>query len=638
MKWGRSCRQRGHMFKPIRAYKHSRLNKSGLKTDELLLKKQYLMADEQDESRLNDKGIGDKESFKILFSFAQPFKLQIIFALFIIFLSSGFAIFSAKLMGDLVEFGLLKKSLADSIFYAISIVLLEILSIICIWRGRLLLSRAASNVVLGIREKLFQKLQTLPLKYYDRQPQGRIVTRISHDVEGIEEFFTSSLGNLLSASIMTILALAAMILSDLRLGTIMFLTTLPSLILMYKSKDFLRASNRRVSKFSSAINSKLSEFLNGIDVIRAFGLEKWSMKEYNHSVDQYLYAQLKGNVLFAWSMPTISFFATVPLIGLVWFGGHDILNGLMSLGLFVSFVRYYDRFSNPIMLLSREIHVVQQAFTSTERVMSFLTEENEDAVLGQNGSLRLDRIDKRLNGDIVFENLWMSYQSEDWVLRDLCFHIKAGEKIGLVGKTGCGKSSTVSLITRLYEFQRGQILLDEVPIRLYERNSLRDQIGFVAQDAVIFKGSLRENLSAGGELSDFDLIEACKTTGLLRALGHDHFDLNKEILEAGVNLSVGERQLLSLTRVLIKNPSILVLDEATANIDPHFEGIIQTAVDQMMKNRTCLIIAHRLDTLKSCDRIFVFHDGELVEVGSLTQLLEKKEYFYKLQHAQDIGH
>lgn len=626
------------MFKRIKAHKHPLSKSVGLKTEEALLKKHYLMADEQDESRLSDKGIGDRESFKILLSFAKPFKFQILMALFIIFLSSGFAIYSAKLMGDLVEKGLLTKSFSKSLIYATSIVVLEILSIICIWRGRLLLSRAASNVVLGIREKLFQKLQVLPLKYYDRQPQGRVVTRISHDVEGIEEFFTSSLGNLLSATIMTILALAAMILSDVRLGTIMFLATLPSLILMYKSKDFLRNSNRRVSKFSSAINAKLSEFLNGIDVIRAYGLERWSMKEYNRAVDQYLYAQLKGNVLFAWSMPTISFCATIPLIGLVWFGGHDILNGVMGLGLFVSFVRYYDRFSNPIMLLSREIHVVQQAFTSTERVMSFLTEENEDVVLGKNGSLVLDRAHKRLLGDLKFENVWMSYQAEEWVLRDLSFHIRAGEKIGLVGKTGCGKSSTVSLMTRLYEFQKGQILIDDVPLRLYERNSLRDQIGFVAQDAVIFKGSLRENLAAGGELSDFEIIDACKTTGLLRALGHDQFDLSKEILEGGVNLSVGERQLLSLTRVLLKNPSILVLDEATANIDPHYESIIQDAVNQMMHNRTCLMIAHRLDTLKSCDRIFVFHNGELVESGSLDELLERKEYFYKLHHAQDVGH
>ena len=626
------------MFKRVKAHKHPLTKKNALKTEESVLKKHYLLADEQDESRLNDKGIGDKESFRILLSFAKPFKFQILTALLIIFLSSGCAIFSARLMGELVEKGLLTKSFENSWLYASSIVVLEILSIVCIWRGRLLLSRAASNVVLGIREKLFQKLQTLPLKYYDRQPQGRVVTRISHDVEGIEEFFTSSLGNLLSASIMTLLALLAMVFSDVKLGFIMIMATLPSLILMYKSKDFLRNSNRRVSKFSSAINAKLSEFLNGIDVIRAYGLEKWSMKEYNQAVDQYLYAQLKGNVLFAWSMPTISFFATIPLIGLVWYGGRDVLGGVMSLGLFVSFVRYYDRFSNPIMLLSREIHVVQQAFTSTERVMSFLTEENEDVVLGKNGSLILDRANKRLNGDIKFENVWMSYQGEDWVLRDLSFHIKSGEKIGLVGKTGCGKSSTVSLMTRLYEFQQGQILIDDVPLRLYERNSLRDQIGFVAQDAVIFKGSLRENLSAGGEISDFEIIEACKTTGLLKALGHDQFDLNKEILEGGVNLSVGERQLLSLTRVLLKNPSILVLDEATANIDPHFESIIQKAVDQMMKNRTCLMIAHRLDTLKSCDRIFVFHNGELVEAGSLSELLDRKEFFYKLHHAQDIGH
>lgn len=629
------------MFKRMRAHRHEKAQQKlnlKLQTDVQVLKKQYLLADEQDDSRIKEKGIGDKQSFKILLSFAAPFKFQILFALFIIFLSSGFAIYSAKLMGVLVEKGLLIKDTKASLLYAGFIILCEGLSIFLIWRGRLLLSRQASNVVLLIRERLFHKLQLLPLTYYDRQPQGRVVTRISHDVEGIEEFFTSSLGNLLSATIMTFLALAAMIMSDFRLGTIMFLATLPSLFLMYKSKDFLRNSNRRVSKFSSAINAKLSEFLNGIDVIRAYGLEKWSMREYNQSVDQYLYAQLKGNVLFAWSMPTISFFATVPLIGLVWFGGLDILAGTLSLGLFVSFVRFYDRFSNPIMLLSREIHVVQQAFTSTERVMSFLSEPDENSTLGNNGTLVLDGKENRLSGDIKFENVWMSYQNEDWILKNLSFHIKNGEKIGLVGKTGCGKSSTVSLITRLYDFQQGQILLDDIPLRLYDRNSLRDQIGFVAQDAVIFKGTLRENLAGGGVLSDFEIIEACKTTGLLMALGHDYFDLNKEILEGGVNLSVGERQLLALTRVLLKNPSILVLDEATANIDPHYELIIQNAVYKMMDQRTCLMIAHRLDTLKDCDRIFVFHEGQLVEHGSLDELMSKKEFFYKLHHAQDFQH
>jgi len=596
-------------------------------------KNSYLMADDQDESRLHgNKGLGDLNSLKVLLRYAKPYRWQISGALSLIFISSILAIYSSKLMGDLLEKGLIAKDMKKSILYAASIVLLEIGSIYFIWIGRRFLADSASKVIFIVRQHLFRKLQELPLQYYDRQPQGRIVTRVTHDVEGIEEFFTSSLGNLVSASMMTVLAVAAMIISDFKLGLLMTAAILPSVFLMIKTKDFLRNSNRRVSKFSSAINAKLSEYLNGIDVIRSFGLEKWSMNKFNQTVDDYLYAQLRGNFLFAWSMPLVSLFATIPLIGLVWYGGLEVLSGALSVGLFVSFIRYYERFFSPMMLLSREIHVVQQAFTSTERVMSFLNEDDEEKVLMNNGHMSLERLD----GDIKFENVSMKYLDGDWVLKNLNFHVKAGEKIGLVGKTGCGKSSTVSLLSRLYEFQKGEIKIDDIPIRNFERHGLRDQIGFVAQDAIIFKGSLRENLSNNDLLSDQHLYDAAKTTGLVKALSKEGFNLDMELLEGGSNLSVGQRQLVSLTRVLLKNPSILILDEATANIDPFYEEIIHQAVMSMMTNRTCLIIAHRLETLKQCDRVFVFNQGELVEEGPLNELLSQGNYFYKLHHAQSV--
>lgn len=592
----------------------------------------YLMADDQDESMWGEKGLGDKKSFSILLHYASPYKFKIIFALSLIFISSLLAIYSAKLMGDLLEKGLMVKDMHKSIVYAISIVFLEIGSIFFIWTGRKQLAVAASKVIFGVRKNLFSKLQQLPLQYYDRQPQGRIVTRITHDVEGIEEFFTSSLGNLISATMMTILAVGAMIVSNQKLGLVMTLSILPSIYLIYKTKDFLKNSNRRVSKFSSAINSKLSEYLNGLETIRSYGLEKWSMNNYSHTCDDYLFAQLKGNVLFAWSMPLVSFCATIPLIGLVWFGGNGVLTGVYSVGLFVSFCRYYERFFNPMMLLSREIHVVQQAFTSTERVMSFLNEPDEESVLKNNGKMTTTN----LLGDIKFENVFMQYSEGDWVLKDLNFHIRPGEKIGLVGKTGCGKSSTVALLSRLYEFQNGNVAIDDIPIRNFDRHNLREQIGFVSQDAIIFKGSLRENLSCDESLTDQYLIEAARATGLVKALAKEGFNLDMEVLEGGTNLSVGQKQLVSLTRVLLKNPSILILDEATANIDPHYEEIIHEAVMNIMEGRTCLMIAHRLETLKQCDRILVFDKGQLVEEGTLTDLLTQGNYFFKLHSAQAV--
>lgn len=610
-----------------------RKNAGRISPDQLSLHQTaYLMADDQDESLIGEKGMGDRKSLSVLLRYARPFRWQIIFALSLIFISSIMAIYSSKLMGDLLEKGLMVRDLHMSIVYSVGILALEIGSIYFIWTGRKRLADAASKVIFNVRKNLFSKLQDLPLQYYDRQPQGRIVTRITHDVEGIEEFFTSGLGNLISATMMTVLAVGAMIVSNQKLGLVMTLSIIPSVILIIKTKDFLRNSNRRVSKFSSAINAKLSEYLNGMETIRSYGLEKWSMDKYAHTVDDYLFAQLKGNVLFAWSMPLVSFCATIPLIGLVWFGGHGVLTGVYSVGLFVSFVRYYERFFNPMMLLSREIHVVQQAFTSTERVMSFLNEKDEDEVLRNNGRM----ITNSLHGDIKFEHVFMQYSEGNWVLKDLTFHIKQGEKIGLVGKTGCGKSSTVALLSRLYEFQDGEVLIDDIPIRNYDRHALRDKIGFVSQDAIIFKGSLRENLSCDETQTDQYLIDASQTTGLVKALAKEGFNLDMEILEGGTNLSVGQRQLVSLTRVLLKNPSILVLDEATANIDPHYEEIIHDAVMKMMDGHTCLMIAHRLETLKQCDRILVFNQGALVEEGALSELLSQGNYFYRLHNAQSV--
>ncbi len=592
----------------------------------------YLMIDDQDDSKFSKSEFGDFGFIKILFKYAKPFHFQICFALGFIFISSLSAILSSKLLGDLLEKGLMAKNLRISLFYSVIIISLEIGSIFFIWRGRNLLAISSSKVIFSVRKRLFAKLQELPLIYFDRQPQGRIVTRITHDVEGIEEFFTSSLGNLISASMMTFLAVLAMILTNFKLGFFMVLSIVPSILLMVKTKDYLRNSNRRVSKYSSAINSKLSEYLNGLDVIRSFGLEKWSMSKFDRTVDDYLQAQLNGNFLFAWSMPLVSFFATLPLIGLVWYGGFGVIKGLFSVGLFISFVRYYERFFNPLMLLAREVHVVQQAFTSTERVMNFINEPDEEVTLINNGKLVFSRLD----GDIKFLNLSMYYKSENWILRNLNFHIQAGQKIGFVGKTGCGKSSTVSLLARLYEFQEGEIKIDDIPIRNFDRHSLRNHIGFVSQDAILFKGTLRENLSCNESMSDFQIFDASKSTGLVKALAKEGFDLDMVIYDNGINLSVGQRQLISLTRVLLKDPSILVLDEATANIDPFYENIIHEAVLTVMKNRTCLIIAHRLETLKQCDKVFVFNNGEMVEQGTLQELLLLKNYFYRLHNAQSL--
>lgn len=593
-------------------------------------KKSFLHADEQAEENINKFSMTDFASFKKILTYAVDYRIPIISGLALMVLSSLFSLISARLMGELVEKGLIVKDFSHSYKLATAVIGVELSFLLCMWTGRRLLSKYSSLTVLNIRKALFHHLQSLPISFYDRQPQGRVVTRVTHDVEGIEEFFTSSMGRVLNAAFMAMMAMAAMLVTDLRLGLILIFSVSPALFFVYFTRNFVRKANRNLSRTNSALNAKLSEFLNGMEVIRIYGLESWSREQYNSYVDDYRTSHLKANFLYGWTRPLVALLCSTPIIGLVWFGGNDVLSGAMSVGLFVTFIRYCERFFNPIMTLAREIHVIQQAFTSAERLASFLSHEEEDVILGKDGLL-----EQTLNGDIEFKDVSMAYNANQYVLKGIDFKIASGEKIGLVGTTGCGKTTTVSLLSRLYDFQKGEIILDGHSIRNFKRKALREQIGFVSQDAIIFRGSWRQNLTTDKVLSDDVILKACEVTGLAKVMKLGSWNLDSEIYDGGVNLSVGERQLLALTRVLIKNPKILILDEATANIDPWFEKIIHEAVDKVMEGRTCLMIAHRLSTLDHCDRIFVFDQGKLIESGTQQELESLNGAFTRLHKAQE---
>lgn len=592
-------------------------------------KTSYMMKDDQDESMIKGKGLSDFKAFKLLLSHAGDARPILYSALVLLLSTSIVAIVSARLMGKLVDEGLIAKNVDATWFYAVSVLLCEAYVIFMMWGGRRLLVKGSSLAILRLREACFTHLQKLPVSYFDRQPQGRVVTRVTHDVEGIEDFFTGSLGRLINASFLATFSLSAIILTGPKLGLMVIVSLIPIMTMILLTRTKIRFTNRRMSRMNSMLNAKLSEFLSGIEVIRAYGLEGWSKREYDQGLANYQEAHLKANFLFGWSRPLISFSCSLPLLTILWFGGHQVLSGTMAVGLFVTFIRYCERFYHPMLTLAMELHAVQQAFTSAERVANFLSEEEESVGLGSDGELE----HVPLKGELQFDDVWMAYQDENWVLKGLNFHVRAGEMIGLVGTTGCGKTTTVSLLSRLYPFQKGRILYDGIDIDKFKRSFLRDQVGFVSQDVVIFRGSLRENLVTSDELTDERILEAAKLTGLARVMRDAQLTLESELFEGGVNLSNGQRQLVALTRILLKNPSVLILDEATANIDPYYEKIIHQAVDKVMQGRTCLIIAHRLETLKSCHRIFVFEKGELVEEGPASELMHRGAYFTKLQQA-----
>ncbi len=592
----------------------------------------YLSLDEQSESIIKKNSISDYKAFTFLLRDAKPYKISILFAILLMILGALLLIISARLVGLFVENGLMARDLYTSLYLIVSIIFLEALSVFSIWYGKKRLSGCSSKIIYDIRKRLFNHIQKLPMSYYDRQPQGRIVTRITHDVEGIEEFFTSSLNQMLNASFITAIVIVAMLLTNFKLGVIILLSTIPIILFINFSRKKFRSLNRSISLSNSALNARLSEYLSGFRLIRSSGLENWSKDNYVKSAKDLLHVRLNANFYFGWMRPVISILCALPTICLVFYGGHMVLSGVLGVGMFVTFIRYCERFNHPIVTLARQFHVIQQAFTNAERVALFLQESTEDQTFTKS-SLIIPNIN-RLEGNIKVDNLWMAYSKEDWILKEVSFCINSGETIGIVGITGSGKTTMASMFSRLYEFQLGEILIDDIPIRAYSREFIRNKIGSVSQDAVIFYGSLRENLIMDyRHLSDMDIMEACQYTGLLEIMRNANLSLDSEILDGGINLSVGERQLVSFTRVILKDPDILILDEATANIDNKYEEIVHNAFKKLAARQTCIIIAHRLSTIKDCDRILVFNRGRLVENGTHDGLLLKRGYFFNLHNA-----
>ncbi len=569
----------------------------------------------------------DGSAFQYLLKFSKPNKNLVLLSLLVITIASGLAVYSSKLTGDLVETGLLNRNYSKAYQLGMLVLILELAAVLIVFVGRKILATISSEALLLIREELFAKLHKLPLSYYDTQPLGRTVTRLTYDVEGLDDFFSGTLARLLNIIISVCIVALAMLIADWKLALLIILGMVPTIFATYAFRDPIRYWNREFSKRNSAINAQLSEFLNGIPVIRSAGSEHWSKKRFDNVIHHHYTAAMRLNFLNAVSRPIILVLSLVPLILLFWTGGQAVLKGTMSLGLFVTFIRFCQRFTRPIGALTQEIHVVQAAFTSAERIFSFLKQPNESDELGPNGALE----EFQLSGYVKFSNVSMKYKTSDNpVLRNISFEARPGQKIGLAGATGSGKTTTLSLLARLYEYQEGQITIDDIDLRNFDREALRDQIGFVSQDVIIFRGTLKNNLSPGMHILDTDILKACEDTGLAQLMKQNSWTLQTEILEQGANLSVGEKQLIALTRVMLKNPRLLILDEATANVDPVTEKIIQDAIYKIMKGRTCFIIAHRLETIRACDRLFVFRNGEIVESGKHEELVAQNSYYKEL--------
>ena len=566
----------------------------------------------------------DLSGVAYLFALSRENYYQLFSATAVLVLSVACLMFSVRLLGWLFEDLAGNRTFVWQ--YAVAFLAFELLAMLLRYGGSIFMSYTTTAIILDVRKKLFRKLTRLPVTYFDRQPLGRTVARITNDVERVEYFFSRILADSMCAVIELGLILVAMIATDTKLGVIIACTSIPAFVFTVMMRAPVKYWMRMHKKLDASIISKFAEFTSGFEVLKSFNLEQWSQRKFE---DINILNYLVHLTIMHWNSfirPTIMLLCQLPVFFVCLICGAMVIEDALSIAVFISLLRFSERFMSPVRSLSHDIQIIQDALTSAERVRQMLQEIEEPRYEGA--------LKRRVWGDIVFTNVWMDYFRDKDVLKEISFAIKKGMKAGLVGETGAGKTSTINLIPALYNYTAGDISIDGISLRDWSKPWLRKHIGYINQDVVIFRGTLRENIvCAQKNVSDHAIYQLAARLGFEARLAAFAAGLDTLVLEHGQNLSAGERQIVAFMRMMIKEPSIMILDEATANVDHDYEKLLHNALFEIMADKTCFIIAHRLSTVKQCDLILVFKDGRIVERGTHASLSTQEQGYYRSMQA-----
>lgn len=488
-----------------------------------------------------------------------------------------------------------------------------------------LLSYIGQKVIHSMRNELYSHVIRLPLKYYNDNPVGRLVTRLTNDMENLNELYTSVIVSFFKDIFLLIGIMIIMGRLDLRISAVIFIAVpiIGFITAIFRTQS--RKAYRRVRIKLAVINSALSENITGMRIIQIFAQEKRKFDEFNHINTEHKEASLRELVVFAIFRPLMDLVYSFALALLVWYGGGSVLDGAISFGVLFAFISYVELFFEPIYDFSEKFNIMQSAMASSERIFELLDEK--DSIEEHSDPVQLDDI----KGRIEFRNVWFAYKEEDWVLRDVSFTINEGETAAFVGATGSGKTTIISLITRLYDIQKGEILLDGVNIKELEISKLRKSIASVLQDVFLFTGDIKSNIRLNNEdITDEKIRQVAEHVNADRFISRLPNGYDSKVEEGGATFSSGERQLLAFARALAFNPGILILDEATSNIDTQTELLIQDAITRIIKGRTTIVVAHRLSTIQHADKIIVMHKGKVREMGRHDELLAQRGMYYSL--------
>lgn len=564
-----------------------------------------------------------------LIAYMKPYAHWVIFALLLVLGLTAFDLYRPMLVGDAIDtFGAngdYDVIIATAIKYAVVLALSFAFNIAQTW----ILQKTGQNIILQMRKDLYRHIQSLGSRYFDITPVGKLVTRVTNDVEALNEMYSGILVQLFR-NIVKIVGLAGvMLVLDVRLAAVSFVLMPLVIGLTVLCQKIARNIYRLYRTRLTDINTFLSEHLSGMKIIQIFGRQERKFEEFHDKNTKLYKAFYREMLMYAVFRPLIYILSILSLMIVLWFGSRNVFDEIISVGTLYIFSNYIRSFFDPIQELAEQFSTLQSSIASAEKIFTVMDED--EFVPEVENPKQPDKI----TGKIEFDHVWFAYDGENYVLKDVSFVINPGEKVAFVGATGAGKSSILNLIGRYYDIQKGHIYIDGIDIRQLSKKQLRSAIGQMQQDVFIFEGDVAYNI----RLND-DAITDAQVKAAAEYVNASHFieklpqGYHEPVTERGATFSAGERQLLSFARTLAHNPSILVMDEATANIDTETEILIQEALEKLMDGRTTIMVAHRLSTIQHADCIMVMHKGRICERGTHRELLEQDGIYRKLYELQ----
>lgn len=596
----------------------------------------YVFVKDKKESMGFERNMKDGELMKRLLRYAKPYWFNFVIVGLVMLLSVSYNILSPILTSDITKIIQQKDGFIynDVLWRVIIYAVVLIGSLVGTYVQAMVLQKTGQKIISQLREDAFTHIESLSHAQLSHIPVGKLVTRVTNDTNAISMMFTGMLANLVKNVFVIVGVLVAMLFVNYML-TLMVLCFVPFIVLFTVIfRKFSRRAYRQVKNGTTDINTYLSEHLSGMKIIQVFNREERKMQEFD-SKNQKLYRAQRGQIfVFGIFRPSVYMLYISSVLCLFFLASKGALDGRAILGqvvdgaTVVAFYMFVSRFFNPIQNLAEQFHRLQSAFASAEKIFTIL--DIKPQVVDEADAVELGEI----RGEIEFKNVWFAYNEGEWVLKDVSFHVNAKDTVAFVGATGSGKTTILSLLCRNYDIQKGEILLDGINIRHIKISSLRKHFGQMLQDVFLFAGTVRSNIVLRDEFDDEEVIAACKYVNADKFIDKLANGLDEEVRERGNNFSAGQRQLLSFARTIIHRPEIMILDEATANIDTETELLIQDSLDKMMNIGTMLIVAHRLSTIQHADNIIVLSDGQIIEQGNHHELLQKKGRYYDLYMLQ----